>query len=580
MAQLFWVTVPPGNEPADKLVCVGRDLQLTAQTIEDAEGRRLKFFQAAECYRRALRMDPAHVIAMMNLGILYAQTGNMTEAVLSAERSLLFNVKNYIVPLINLAFMYLEVERIEQALATAQRAVEMCPDHDTPAKRSGYLNSRLALGAITAMAGSPGEAVKHFNAILDVEPSHSLAADNAVFMRSLSHTTPAEMRAQQERWRTAYWSEYERRPHDNDREPRRRLRIGYCSGDFNLSSAAEVFGGVVLNHDREQFEVFLYSSPAPDKTDEDALGERFRAAGQYRDIRALPIDQAAELIRQDKIDILVDLAGCTRGGRLPIFMHKPAPIQVTAWGFAIGTGCQEVDYYFADPVAVPLDERQHYAEKIWDLPSVCSFMPPDYGLPGNSQPPFERNGFVTFGCHARYEKLSDECLVTFAEILKRVPNSRMEFKDKHFQRPASIRRVRSVMGGDPSRLLFGIESSHSDHMLFYQRSDLCLDPWPHSGGVVALEQLHMGVPVLTLRGGQPSGRIAASILTAMDRPKWIAETREEYVEKAVMLTSDPVRLGFARETLRRELMESPIVAGYRERVEKAYREMWEAYCAN
>jgi len=324
-------------------------------------------------------------------------------------------------------------------------------------------------------------------------------------------------------------------------------------------------------------EPYFYSTlPVDPVTDLKTKAFQESAGPRWRDLSTLDDAKAEDMIRGDKIDILVDLSGHTNGGRLTLFTRKPAPIQVTAWGFAHGTGCPEIDYFFADPVAVPLAERGNFVEQIYDLPCYITYdMPTEYAVKGTSTLPAYRNGYVTFGASARYEKMSEGCLKTFAEILRRVPGSKIQFKDHAYRRPYSIRRILALMPDiAPDRLLFSTATSHEDHLRAYQQADLILDPFPHSGGVVSLEQLYMGVPMVTRYGTQPSGRNAASVLTAMGKTDWIAKDEAEYVEKAVALVSDLPALVKIRQTLHTEFLDSPVVFGYVDRVEAAYQEMW------
>ena len=224
---------------------------------------------------------------------------------------------------------------------------------------------------------------------------------------------------------------------------------------------------------------------------------------------------------------------------------------------------------------MPEAERSHYAEKIVDLPCIVTYEAPAYDISGKSMAPYHKNGYITFGSYARYEKLSDACLATFGEIMRRVPEARLEFKDHGFRRPYSIRRVQAAMPDiAPERLLFSISTGHQEHLQTYQQADIVLDPFPHTGGVVGMEQLYMGVPVVTLYGTQPAGRSTSSVLTAMGRNDWIAKSRDEYVEIAVAMAGDIPMLTKVRKTLRQELLDSPVVKDYPAAVEKAYREMW------
>ena len=525
--------------------------------------------QAQQHYLQTLRLDPSNASATNNLAVVFAQSNLMTEALLGIERATMFDPSIGIIHM-NWALMCLQADQIDQALVSAKRGVELSPNNQT----------RLALAMVYATAGMPELAMPVYEAMLAEEPTNPVAGANSCFIQTLMPTTPKELREKREVWYKANRFTGQIAPHPNDKNPSRPLRIGYVSGDFKRHSASMIFNGPVTRQS-EGLETYLYSTlpvdPQSDSMTKDFMGF---AGERWRDVSALNDDQVATLVRQDRIDILVDLAGHTNGGRLSLFTRKPAPIQVTAWGFAHGTGCPEIDYFFADPVAIPNEERQHYAEKIIDLPCIVSYSPQPYGIKTVSSLPFYRNEYIQFGTYARYEKMNDDCLGMFAEILRKVPDSRIEFKDHGCRRPYSIRRIQRLMADiDPKRLSFSIATSHQEHMQAYQQSDLILDPFPHSGGVVCLEQLYMGIPMVTRYGTQAAGRTSSSVLTVMGKTDWIAHSREDYIEKAVAMAEKPKALAKARKTLHEEFMNSPVVKDYPERVEQAYREMWRLYCA-
>lgn len=560
MAQPYLIMPATGSDQADEWVRMG---------VEDQVAGRLP--QAQNRYQHALRLDPRHAIATQNLAIVFAQSNLLNEAMLTIERAAMFDGVHAPIQQ-NWALMATESERIDEALAAARRAVEIAPDD---------VGAMLSLAIVSTTAGMPEVAVPLYNRILDKEPKHPTAGPNSCFVQTLTNATSAELLAQRTRWYKANRYEGKVEPHGNDKTIGRVLRVGYVGGDFKSHSAAFIFSHVLFHH-TSGVEMYLYSS-LPVDGNADGKTKRFQelAGPRWRDVSTLSDEDVDKLIRKDRIDILVDLAGYTNGGRLGLFTRKPAPIQVTAWGFAHGTGIPEVDYFLADPIAVPEAERKDFAEKIIDLPCIVTMEEPkEYNLNGTSHAPLRKNGYITFGAYARYEKMSDECIKTFAEILRRVPDSKLEFKDNAYRRPYSIRRIMKLMPDiDPARMLFSIATPHPDHMLAYQQADICLDEWPHGGGVVGLEQLYMGVPLLTKYGTQPSGRSAASVLTAMGRKDWIAYSPDEFIEKAVAMSENPKALADARKTLRQELLDSPVVKGYVEAVEAAYAQMWRAYAS-
>jgi predicted O-linked N-acetylglucosamine transferase (SPINDLY family) len=555
MPQPLIIMPPAGADQTDEWVKLGMEAQMAG-----------KFHDAERHYRQALRLDPQHVVATQNLAVLFAQMSQLNEALLTIERAVLFSDgKNGIVHT-NRALMSLEADRIDDAVESGRKGVEMSPQVET----------WLALAIILATAGEPAEAVPLYEKVLAQQPNHIQAAPNICFVQTLTDATPSELLVQRRRWYEANRWKGKREGHWLEPLDGRRLRVGYVGGDFKRHSAAMIFGNVILRHDKSAVDVYFYSTlPVDPKADD--LTKRFHdfAGENWRDISTASDDDAEALIRKDKIDVLVDLAGHTNGGRLALFTRKPAPIQVTGWGFAHGTGLPEMDYFVADPVAVPKHERQHFAEEISDLPCVVTYLAPEeYGLKGTSRLPYHENDYITFGSYARYEKMSAECLAAFAEILKRVPGSKIQFKDHAFRRPYSIKRVLGAMPGiDQSRIRFSISTPHGEHLQAYQQADLILDPFPHGGGVVALEALYMGVPLVTRYGTQPSGRSAASVLTQMGRKDWVAFSREEYIEKAVALAADTDQLMKVRKTLRADFLDSPVVKGYAAAVESAYLEM-------
>lgn len=555
----YQIAPAQGSDPADEWHRLGVEAQVSGNLP-----------LAQQRYQQALRLDPRHALATQNLAIVFAQSNLLNEALLTIERASMMDGVHGVIKT-NWSLMALNSDRIEDALSAAREAVRLAPD-DT--------NAWMVLAMALTSAGMSQEAVPIYNRILDKEPSHVVAGPNACFIQTLTSASPEELLAQRKRWHSANGWKNKIESHKNLMEPNRVLRVGYVGGDFKSHSASFIFGRVVLHHS-PAVETYLYSTlPVDENADQRTKAFKAKVGANWRDIAAMNDEDADALIRRDKIDILVDLAGHTNGGRLPLFTRKPAPVQVTAWGFAHGTGCPEIDWFFADPIAVRAEERQHYAERIYDLPCIVTMEPPlEHGLKTVSQAPVRRNGFITFGVYARFEKMSDECIQTFAEILRRVPDSKIEFKDNAYRRPYSIRRITNLMTGiAPERLLFSLATSHRDHMLAYQQADICLDPFPHGGGVVSLEQLYMGVPLVTLYGSQPSGRSGSSILANMGRHDWIGRTPAEYVEVAVRLAEDPSTAKH-RLTLSDELMKSPVVEGYVEAVEAAYRTIWQEYCA-
>lgn len=514
-------------------------------------------------YAQALALSPNNPVANQNLAICLMQSGNSVDAMLTIERAHTFapDVESI---WINRVLMLMEVGRTDEAVAMGQSAYQ----------RFNNFETRQMLALAYSAAGMPHEIPKLYNEVLAEHPANYAIGSNACFMQTLMDCTPQDLSKQRAIFYKAQGYKGERKPHTNDRNTDRPLRVGYVGGDFKKHSAPYIFGSVCLFHDKSKVEPYFYCS-LPVEPAADPLTEKFKNAGQWRSLDNVSDAQAEAMIRADKIDILVDLAAHTCGGRLPLFSRKPAPVQVTAWGFAHGTGLPEMDYFFADRVSVPIEEREHYTEKIWDLPCIVSYAAPTCPLKPGGPLPYYLNGYITFGAYARYEKMSTEYLETCAQILREVPNSVLMFKDTAFKRPDTIRRVYEEMPDIAKhRLMFQTATSHDNHVQNLPKVDIYLDPWPHSGGTSALEQLYMGCCLLTRMGRQPAGRVSASILTAIGRPEWIAHSAREFIDLAVRMAGKPEALADERRTQHARFVDSPVMANYTERVEAAYQEMF------
>jgi predicted O-linked N-acetylglucosamine transferase (SPINDLY family) len=293
-------------------------------------------------------------------------------------------------------------------------------------------------------------------------------------------------------------------------------------------------------------------------------------------------DELEAQIRCDRIDILVDLAGHTAGHRLLVFARKPAPIQVTAWGFATGTGMPSIDFMFSDSVSIPAGVRHLYTEEIVDLPCCICYEAPGDAPQVSALPALQGRPF-TFGNLNRTEKMSDRAVALWARILKAMPDSRLLLKSAS-QGIAAVRAAvldrfaRHQIG--PERLILRGLTDLYDHLAALHEVDLALDPFPASGGITTAETLWMGVPVVTLLGETTHGRNSAAILTALGMPDWIARDEEEYLRIALEFAEDPSHLARLREEMRQKLSATPVfdTGNYTRCVEAAYRNMWLRWC--
>jgi predicted O-linked N-acetylglucosamine transferase (SPINDLY family) len=334
---------------------------------------------------------------------------------------------------------------------------------------------------------------------------------------------------------------------------------------------------VLESHDRTRFEVICYSTSVR----QDAATDSFRRmADRWREVWSFPDDQLADCIRSDKVDILIDLSGHTAGNRLRTFARKPAPVQVTAWGFATGTGLPSIDYMFSDPVALPPTNRPFFAEQIYDLPCLLIMEPPPAEF-RCVEPPVLSTGCITYGLFNRVSKFSDHTIAVWAQILQGDTTARLLIKDASIDQD-SIRRMLlekfGAHGLGPERIVLLGKTSREDHLKAYGQVDICLDPFPQNGGISTWEALYMGVPVVAKLGTTIASRCAGAILSAVGLGGWAATDEAQYVE--IALSATPERLRTLRGALPAMIAARCSPGAYTRSVEDAYRAMWTAYCAS
>lgn len=432
-----------------------------------------------------------------------------------------------------------------------------------------------ALGGCLASLARGAEAARAFRTALLIDPTSAQARTDLILGLDHLETTGYEQSLfeRQQFWKAHGVKRYEtRKPHLNNRDPDRPLRVGYVSGDFRFHSAMMVCGHIILGHDHSPaIKPYLYSF-LPHKQ-YDRCTEVYQAHCEWRDMSKADDDDIVERIRDDKIDILMDLGGYTLGRHISIFCFKPAPIQATAWGYGAGTGLPCFDAFFADKVSVSEAMRVPPLEPVVDMPCTVSYDPPPIDIPV-----LPRDGPITFGVFQRAVKIEPRVMECWNRILDRVPGSRMLMKSASFDDVFQA-QVKEAFGANFSRVEFRGSTGFKPHLEAHGEVDILLDTFGQTGGVTTLEGLWSGVPTVTLLGIRPGTRGGAAIMTALGEPGFIANTRNEYVDVAVKWATDRAALASVRAGLREKLLASPICKDYLSAVETAYRTLWRTWCA-
>jgi predicted O-linked N-acetylglucosamine transferase (SPINDLY family) len=367
----------------------------------------------------------------------------------------------------------------------------------------------------------------------------------------------------------------------NDRDPQRRLRIGYVSPRLNAGPVAHNLLPLLQAHDHARFHVTCYStSPVAD-----AVTDEIRShADNWREASTLDDAALLNLVGEDAIDILVDLSGHCPGHRLRMFAHRAAPIQMTWLDYSNTTGLGAIDYFVGDPLQVPVGTPQRYAEEVVRLPDTRLCYRPPAHIPQVVPPPALRAGYVTFGCINRLSKLNPSLIAAWSEILKAVPASRLLLKGSAYASAevrAAVEQRFASLGIGADRLDLRGFSGEAEMMAEYGDIDVCLDPFPYNGSTTTCDALTMGVPVVTLAGTALVGRAGLMFLTACGMESWIAHDRAQYVRIACDAARDPERLAGLRQDLRARFLGSPVCDAQRftRAFEDIYRTAWMRYAA-
>jgi predicted O-linked N-acetylglucosamine transferase (SPINDLY family) len=355
-----------------------------------------------------------------------------------------------------------------------------------------------------------------------------------------------------------------------------RLRVGYFSPDFRLHSCAWFLEPLFEAHDRQTIELFAYSnvrSPDAFTARFASLSEHWLAVGEMSD------EAIAARVRADGIDVLVDLAGLSSGGRPGLFARRPAGVQVNWLGFNATTGIRAIDWKLVDPWLFPGGENgEWFAEGLWHLSRLSHC----YRPPAESPPPMRRSGRPRFGSFNMLGKLSPATIAVWAAILHRVPEAELVLKADQSGDAMVRARLQTAFaahGIAVDRLVFlPYSGTIRQHLACYAEIDVALDPFPYNGTTTTCEALWMGVPVVTLAGETVAGRVGASLVSATGLGDLAAVSREAYVDLAARLIADTARLNDLRMSLRNRVQASPLrdEAGFARAMETAFAGMIDA----
>jgi protein O-GlcNAc transferase len=490
--------------------------------------------EAVASYARALHAKPSLAAAHCNLGGVLVAKGDFEQAIESLRRALVLQ-PDLAEAHLNLGNAYKAQGLLTQATASFERAIS----HGTnPA--AAYNN----LAETYKDQGKLGKAHEAYQNALAAKPDSPIANSNLLYFYAFTrYISPEEEKLQAESWETRVLTEAERaaarkralftpRPRQG-----RQLRLGIVSAELGSHAVAQFLLPLVAQLDRRRFHLTLF----PTRRRFCSRAQEFRdLADSYILLSELSDAAAADRIRLEQIDVLMDTTGHTFGSRLGIFAHRAAPVQCTYIGYWSTTGLTEMDWFFAGP-HFPGWMEAHFTERIWRLPRLFHCYHGEHALPETHWAP-DPGGTIWLGSFNRSGKIREQTLGLWARVLHALPQAKLMFEDGAAHEEETHRRILSTLSGQgitEDRVTFiPFVPGHERHMALYDRLDVALDTIPFNSGTTAFDALWMGVPLVALDGNWLGGKLTASVLKAFDRPEWVAQDETEYVSIVSRLAQD------------------------------------------
>jgi predicted O-linked N-acetylglucosamine transferase (SPINDLY family) len=564
---------------------------------------------AAQLIAQSIQFQPQNAEARFDLGNALMACGRIEQAI-AAYRGAIDVRKDFAEAYANLGAALGLRNQFEESIQVLRRAIALRPDfpeaHDglgIALRASGQAEAAVAshrraiqlrpefaaahsnLGLALQKLGLIEQAIAEFRQALRIDPGFRSAHTSLVYALHFQvHCDPQMIYQQHVAWNRSHAQPLARlaQPHANTADPQRRLRVGYVSPDLRQHAVSFFIESLLTAHDQRQVEVFCYA----DLVKPDSTTHRLqKMVPNWRDVTGRGDPDVRQLIRQDQIDILVDLVGHTGGSRLLVFAARPAPVQVSYLGYIDTTGMDAIDYRITDAFADPpgMTERFH-SERLLRLPQTIACYSPPADAPAVGPLPALANGYMTFGCFTIVPKINQTLLECWCAVLSQVPRSRLIIVADGLRYPSVQQSIVALFqrgGIEPQRFTLLDQQNFDEYLATHQRVDVILDSFPVNGHTVTCHGLWMGVPVVCLAGRTYCQRLGFSVMSNLGLSDLVAQTSRQYVDIAVKLAADLPRLADLRAAMRPRMASSPLMdaAAFARNVEAAYRGIWRSWCA-
>lgn len=540
---------------------------------------------AIEYYLKALNFDlPASIkcILLSNIGNAYYNGGNPEQGIVFSKKSLNLN-QNFEPAWTNLGLCLFTLKKYEESINTFKKVLEISPNFEkainnlavvyveignfTLAKQ--YLlklleinpNNNVAflnLGKCQSSLREYHQALASFKKSFEINKNNLTAVSNYLMNLNYLDKISHEEIINEHILKSKYFTQYNQKIDPFQKFNNSKIKIGYVSADFNNHSVKSFFQPIITGHNKDKFEVFCFYND----TKIDEFTQIVKANSNFIEISKKNDDEVVSFIKEQNIDILIDLSGHTKGSRLSLFAKKPCPIQITWIGYATTTGLEQMDYRIVDSFTDPPGrEINNFPEKLIRMKNFFMTYQGIEEYDVLTAPSF-KNNFITFGSFNNSTKINNFTIQIWSKILKNDHQNKLVLKSFQFIDMNIRNKIKSEfmeLGVNEDQLIFYDKMPRNEHFSLYNQIDIALDPTPYNGTTTTIESLWMGVPVITLEGSIHQSRVTHSILMNMNLNELTAKNIEEYVEIALKLASDKNKIQNYKETLRAKLLSSPIM---------------------
>jgi len=571
------------NRDAEAIHCFEKILSLQPENIHillqlaDCSTRIGRIQNAIDYYKKTLLIDSGVPEIHCAIACVYLKAGQYDAAVCSFEEACRLR-SDYGEAYHGLGDVFRLTGHFEKALTFYKRALDHPASLDIASIHSNIGTCKQYIGDIRG-------ALNAFNDAVRSSPDrYELYTNMLMALNYSDEHEPDGVFDAHSRFQACYADKFSSSTvsYSSNKNPERKLKVAYVSSNLYDHSVAHFIAPVLDHHDSEHYEVHVYQ----DNEKDDAITRGLRAMSQYwTAVAGISDEELFQQIRDDDIDILVDLNGHTADNRLLVFARKPSPVQVSWIGYPNTTGLSSMDYRITDAIADPPGLTEHlHTERLVRLPDVFSCFRPADPCPVIAEPPVLEKGYITFGSFNNFAKLTPSVLELWGRLLNKYRDSHLLLKDKLFHSKEIRNRVADYFyraGIEVSRIdLMSSDASKYEHLARYAQMDIALDPFPYNGTTTTCEALYMGVPVITLAGKAHAGRVGASFLSTVGLGEYVAKSTGQYLDLAIELAADIARLRKIRSTMRKRLISSPLFEAdvFTRNLELTYRNMWREYC--